>query len=361
MGQHIHIVAALYHNALFGRRPKAGEEGQRHAYYQRTGAGHNKEGKPAVYPLAPVAVYYGRNYRKRRSKPYHGRGIILCKLGYKVFGAGLFVACAFHKLQYSVYRGSFKIAGHAQLYNAVKVYAAACRLLPHFHLAGHALTGKGGGIQHAPALYHLAVQRYSLAYTHDYYVPLLYIVGVHRFLRSVRAQNACGIRAHGQHRGNAAAGFFHRHIVEQLSHLIKQHNRRALREIAHGKGAHGRHRHKQVFIQRPAAHKVLNGAPKHIVARNKISRNIKQQRIIAQPHGFIQYKPQRKKHARCRQPDYLFCFFLHSKSSLPRLRAFIKAFTFIRMWYPHPPWQYASLPPLSRKRQYRPPAPYAPS
>ena len=49
------------------------------------------------------------------------------------------------------------------------------------------------------------------------------------------------------------------------------------------------------------------------------------------------------------------------ETSLPRLRAFIKAFTFIRMWYPHPPWQYAFLPPLSRKHQYRPPAPYAPS
>ena len=143
-------------------------------------------------------------------------------------------------------------------------------------MARDGLAGEGGGVELRGAIDDYAVDGHALAgldhdlvahgdlvwaHLHEFAVPL--DVGV------------IGRDVH--HRGDGFAALAHGVTLEQLAHLVKEHNGGALRHMGlgpgerdHGERADGRDRHEEALIKRLAAADVAPGFEQDVVAGDEV-------------------------------------------------------------------------------------------
>ena len=78
------------------------------------------------------------------------------------------------------------------------------------------------------------------------------------------------VRANIHKLGNGAAGLVHRQALEQLAHLVEEHNPHRLGVLTQHQSAQGGHAHEEVFVKNLAVGNVANGLPQHIPPHYKI-------------------------------------------------------------------------------------------
>ena len=243
LGQRLQIIAALDQNSAFGRTADSPEEAQGHRNHQRAGAGNNQEDKRPVNPLTQrLTQNEGREECKQNGGDYHRRGIPMGELGDKVFAFGLFAAGIFHQVENLCHRRFPKFLRNPTGEHSRQVNAPADDIAPRFHLSGDRFAGQGRGVHRGGSLRHHAVQGYLFPCPDDNGIPYLHLIGINLGQRAV--YHDVGVIGPDIHQpGDGPAGTPHRVALEQLAHLVEQHDGHALLIFAGGKGPHRCQRH----------------------------------------------------------------------------------------------------------------------
>ena len=159
---------------------------------------------------------------------------------------------------------------HAQ--KARHVHAAGDDLGALLHMAGHALAGEGGGVELRDAFHHHAVDGHAFAGLDDDHVAHGDLVGVD--LRELAVALDVGVvRRDVHHVGDGLAALAHGVALEELAHLVEEHDGAALRHLRvvvgeedRGEGAYGGDRHEECLVEGVAAADVARGLDEHVVA-----------------------------------------------------------------------------------------------
>ena len=332
LGQGLQVVAALHQDALAGGPTNAPEEAEGDGDDQGAGAGNHQEDES---PLNPHTE--GAQPQQRRQEPQgqggkdYRRGIVAGKLGDEVLRLGLFGCGVLHQLQNFGHGGVLKGLGDPDAQHPGEIDAAADHVPALPHLTGHGLAGEGGGIQGGAALRHHAVQGDALTGLDQNGVSHGDLLRVH--LHQLALPLHIGIVGADVHKvGDGAAAAVHRHALEELPYLVEEHDRHALPVLAAAEGAHGGHRHEEVFVKDLAVFDVADGPPQHIPAddeiRNEIGHPLRQgegglarlahmaHRHKGDPHGqpdvpAPQGQPQQQGEAQQNPAQHLFLLFGH--------------------------------------------------
>ena len=281
--QGLQIVGALDEDALIAGAAQAGEEAQRDADDHRAGAADDQEGAGPEHPVAPQGAGSGVTLHAHAGQHaeqgwQHGQGqgrvaddggVIAGEFGDEVFGLGLAGGGVLHQIQDLGGGGLVEFRGGADAQVAGHVDAAAEHVAVHPHFPGQALAGEGGGVQSGNALHHHAVQGHLFAGVHHDDAADLHLVRVHPLQLAVDLK--VGIVGPDVHQlGDVAAALAHGVALEQLAHLIKQHDGHAFAVFPQHDGAHGGHGHEEVLVEHLAVFDAQEGLAQDVVAHQQV-------------------------------------------------------------------------------------------
>ena len=276
-GQRLQVVAALHENAQARGAADAAEERQRHADDERARARHHEEDEPALHPFRPALAqqqwrYDGQEHRDA----HHGRGVVAREAGDEILGLGLLLGRVLHELEDAAHGGLAEGLGHAHGDEAGHVDAARDDLVALAHFARHRLAGEGRGVQLGRAGQHHAVERHAFAGFHDDLVAHGHLVGVHLHELPV-ALHVGEVGRDVHHVGDGFTALAYGVALEQLAHLVEQHDGRAFGHVRVAVGeqhqrerADGGHAHEEVLVEHLAVADVLRRAQQHVVAGDEI-------------------------------------------------------------------------------------------
>ena len=252
-GQYFQIVAAFDQNAVPRGPADAAEEGEGHRDDQSAGAGdHQKIERPGDGVGPGDGGKQRGQERQRHGGEHHGGRVIAGEFGNKVFRFGLFAAGVLHQVQNLGDGGFRKGAGHLDRQHAGQIHAAGDHVVPALHLAGQGLAGKGGGVYRGGALQYYAVQRDALACLDDDGAAHRHLLRGH--LDQGPILFYIGIIGPDIHQGSdRLAGLGHRVALEELAHLIEEHDENGLRVFAHTERPHSGQGHEKVLVKDLAA------------------------------------------------------------------------------------------------------------
>ena len=253
----------------------------------------------------------GRDHGQQDGGNDHHRGIVAGELGDEVLGPGFFAAGVFHQVQDLGHGGLLKGFGHTDLQEAGEIDAAGDHVVPRLGLPGEGFTGEGGGVQCGLALQHHAVQGHPLPCLDDDGVPHRHLVRVH--LHQLAAPLYIGIVGPDIHQGgDGLPGLAHGVGLEELAHLIEEHDEHGLGVLADAERTQSGQRHQKVFIKDLTMGDVPRRPPQDVPADDGIG-----DQKGAQPEPALQ----RKEDRRCQQhgagqnaPEGLLLLLAHDNS-----------------------------------------------
>ena len=274
LGQRLQIVAALDQDALAGGSADTAEEAEGDGDDQRAGAGHHQEVQRPQYPGAPgTQPHQGGQHGKGYGAQHHGGGVIPGEFRNKVLRLGLFGSGVFHQVQNFGHGGLAEGAAHLHPQQTAEVDTAADHLVPGRHIPGHGLAGKGGGIQGGGALHHGAVQGHPLSGTDDDDLVHRHLLRVHGDHLAIPLHvGAVGADVHELGDGGAAAA--DGHTLEQLAHLVEEHDGHAFPVFSTAEGADGGQSHEKVFVKYLAVFDVPDCLPQDVPADEGVGQQI---------------------------------------------------------------------------------------
>ena len=237
---------------------------------------------------------------KQRRDADDRRGVVAREAGDEVLGLGLLLGCVLHELEDAAHGGLAEGLGHAHGDEAAHVDAARDDLVALAHLARHRLAGEGRGVQLRGAAHHHAVERHALAGFDDDLVAHGHLVGVDLHEPPV-ALHVGEIGRDVHHVGDRLARFAHGVALEQLAHLVEQHDGRAFGHVRVAVGeqhqrerADGGHAHEEVLVEHLAVADVLRRAQKHVVAGDEVGDE--EERELHPERGCLASEPRGERH-----------------------------------------------------------------
>ena len=248
VGQHLQVVAALHQNARPGGPADAAEEAQRHRDHQGAGAGDDQEDQGLMEPLAPVpAAQQGGEHGQQHGRHHHAGGVVPGEPGDEVLRLGLFAGGVLHQVQDLGHGGLLKGLGDPN----------------------QGLPGEGGGVQGGAPLQDDAVQGHPLSGLDDDGVSHLHLIGVHLDQFPVLLHIGV-VRADVHQGGDGLPGLAHGVALEELAHLVEEHDEDGLGVLAGGKGPHSGNGHQEVLVKDLAVGDVPHRLPEHIPADEQV-------------------------------------------------------------------------------------------
>ena len=279
LGQGLHIVGALDQNALLAGAANTGEEAEGNADHQSAGAADDQEGQGAIDPVSPVSgiahqhISDGGQHRQQQRGDTDQRRVDLGELGDKVLRLGFPGAGFLYQFQNLGYSRLTKLLGGSDLQNTGHIDAAADDLVIHSGLTGQTFTSQCGGVQGGITLNDDAVNGDFFAGLHHDHSADLHFVRIYLFQLSVPL-NIGVVRSNVHESGNVSTALSYGIALEQLTHLIEQHDGDGLVVVAalfidgQCDGADGGHRHQNVFVKHLAVQDALHGLPQNVIADN---------------------------------------------------------------------------------------------
>ena len=265
-GQHLQVVASLHQNTGPGGAADAAEEGEGHRDHQGAGTGHHQEVEGPLDGVQPAHLSeQGREEGQGHGGQHHDGGIPPGKAGNEMLRLGLSAAGVLHQVQNSGDGGLLKGPGDLDLQQAGQVDAAGDHVVAGLDLPGEGLAGESGGIQGGAALQHHAVQGDALSGLDNDGVSHCHLLRVH-LLQTILRLDVGVVGADVHEGGDGSPGPIHRVALEQLAHLIEQHDEDGLRVLSDGQGADGGQGHQEVFIKDLPVGDVAYRPPQHIPA-----------------------------------------------------------------------------------------------
>ncbi|CUP90574.1 Uncharacterised protein [Flavonifractor plautii] len=312
--QDLQVIAALDQDAGLGGPADAAEKAEGHRDDQGAGAGDHQKDEGAVETVGP-----GHQAQQRRQRGQkdggddHHRGVVPGEFGDKVLGLGLLAAGVFHQVQDLGHRGRAELLGHPHPQQARQVDAARDHVVAGLHLPGQGLAGEGGGVHRGAALQHHAVQGDALPGLDDDGVPHRHGLRVH--LLQSPAPLQIGIVGPNVHqRSDGLAGAVHGVALEELAHLIEQHDKDRLGVLPGEESADGGQRHQKILVKDLAVGDVARRPPQHVVADDGV-----REKEGAQADRTLQVQQRGRRQQRGADqdaPEHFFLLFSHKKTSI---------------------------------------------
>ncbi|CUN71746.1 Uncharacterised protein [Flavonifractor plautii] len=292
-GQYLQIVAALYQNTVFRGPADAAEEGQGDGDDQGAGAGDHQEVQSPLDGVHPLdGGKQGGQEGQSHGGQHHGGGVVPGELGDEVFCLGLLAGGVLHQIQNFSHSGLLKGLGDPNPQQAGQVDTAGDHIVAGLGLPGEGLAGEGRSVHIRGALQHHAVQGDALAGLDDDGVTHRHILGV--YLPELTVHLNVGVVGPDIHQGgDGLAGLVYGIALEELAHLVEQHDEYGLGVFAGGQGAHSGQGHQKVFIKDLAVGDVAHGPPQDIPGNDGIGDQKGEQ---PQPSLRGQEKCDRKEH-----------------------------------------------------------------
>ena len=269
-GQGLHGNTVLKENALFTASTHTGEEGQRHAEYQRAGTAHNQKTDGGIQPVIPVTGEKGGDYGSSRRGQNYDRRVNTGKPGDEPVNFRLACSSGLHGLQNSCDHGLTQrlFCSYDQLAQGVDT-AGDDGITGMYH-HGYGFAGNGCSIQLTAALKDHAIQRDPVAGAYQQQ-----ITGLGR----LRGNGFAGCQDHGiwaQISGfqDLPAAALYCFFLEILTQTVEQHNAYGLRVLTNGKSAQSGDAHKEIFVKHLTPQKMLARSDQNLQTQNQISGNI---------------------------------------------------------------------------------------
>ena len=275
--QGLQVVAALHQNAMLGGTADAAEEAEGDGDHQGAGAGHHQEVQRSGDPHAPASLkQQGGDNGQGQGGKNHGGGVVPGEFSDKVFRLGLLFAGILHQVQDLGHGGFPKGPGDPDMEQAGQVDTAADHLVPGGYVPGKGFPGEGGGIQRAVSLGDYAIQGDPLAGLDDDGVSHRHLIRVH--LDQLAVPFHIGIVRTDVHQGgDGLPAAPHSHALEELAHLIEEHDGHGLGVLPAAESADGGDGHEKVFVKDLAVADVLHRPPQYIPADNSIGDEVEQE------------------------------------------------------------------------------------
>ena len=309
LGEGLEVVRPLHKNATLRGAADAAEKRQRHGDDERAGAAHDKECEPAQDPVRPSArAEKRRDDGEDQRYDDDDRRVVAGEARDEVLGARLLLRGVFDKLEDAADCRFAEGFCRADGEHAGQVHTAGEYLGALFDDARDGFAGECRGVELGRAFHNNAIDGNALARLHDDLVADFHLVRVdlNKFaiLHNVRV---VGRDVH--HVGDGLAAFADGVALEELSHLVEQHNRGAFchvrprfREEHHGERADGRDGHEEVLVEDLAVADVLDGFDDDVVAGDEVGNEEERElevdgvRLAAEPRV-------KRKELRCREDD----------------------------------------------------------
>ena len=283
-GQCLQIVATLDQNAAAAGAADTAEKAQRHGDYQGAGAGDHQEDQGPVEPITPQRTrqkaWQGGDWdqgqsccgqqEQRRRGNYHTGGVVPGKAGDEGLAGGLFLAGVFHQVQNFGHGRFLTGPGHPDPQHAGQVHAAADDGIACLHIPGGGFAGQSGGIQRGAAGEHHAVQGYPLAGLHHHHGIHGHILRVHLLGTPILPLQVGNIRPDVHEGGNGLPGTAYGVVLEQLAHLVKEHDKHRFGVLRGEEGAYRGQGHEKILVEDLSVGDVADGLPQHIPADDGI-------------------------------------------------------------------------------------------
>ena len=218
----------------------------------------------------------GGQQEQRQRRQGNAGGVVPGKAGDEILTGGLFLPGVLHQVQNFGHSGLLAGTGDLHPQEARLIYAAADDGIAGGHIPGSGLTGEGGGIKRGYPLQHHAVQRHPLAGLYHHHGAHFHILRVHFFQLSVRPLQIGGIRADVHQGGDGLAGLAHGIVLEQLPHLVEEHNEHRLSVLPGAKGPHSGQGHEKVLVKDLSVCNIADGFIEHIPADDGIGNKVHQ-------------------------------------------------------------------------------------
>ena len=276
LGQGLKVVRALDQYADFRGAADAAEEGERHADDQRAGAGDNEEGEAAQDPVGPSTGHDASAEREQHGRTRDGRRVHAGEARDEVLGPRLLLAGVFDQLEDTAHRRLAKRLDCAHVHDAGQVDASGDDLVAALHMARDRFAGERRGVELRGAIDDDAVDGHALAGLDHDGAADLDVIGIDLLKVTVCSLDVGVVGRDVHHGRDGLAALAHGVGLEELAHLVEEHDRGALghvrlgvREEDHRKGTERRHHHEEALVKGLAAADVVEGLGQHIVSGDK--------------------------------------------------------------------------------------------
>ena len=220
-------------------------------------------------PYAPLPRDEGGNHRQQDGADDHGGGIVAGELGDKVLRLGLFGRGVLHQVENFGYGGLTKLLGDPNFQQAGEIDAAGQQFPAGGHIPGSGLAGEGGGVQGGGALQHHTVQGNLLAGADHDDLSHRDLVRVYLYDLTIPL-HVGAVRTDIHELGDRPPGPAHGIALEQLSHLVKQHDADGLGIFPQHQRADGGDTHEKVLVKNLPMGDIAYRFPQNIPADDKI-------------------------------------------------------------------------------------------
>ena len=270
--QRFHSHAALEENAILGACANAGEECQRYAQHQCARTADNEEGQRSVNPFIPVTGNQGRDNSSQHCGSNNKRSIDSCKAGNEAVNSRLAGSSVFHAVQNTRYHRLLEYLLDTDFQHTRGVHAAGNNLIAIFAFHRYRLTGYRGGINKAFAINNNAVQRNTVAYTHQQDIAYMCISSRNN-LHLFAHQQVDNLRTQVDSIHNLTAALFYGTLLKIFAHAIEEHNANSLFPCLDSKGTQRSNSHQEVFIEHITLSDILQGSQHNTSTQQDVSKN----------------------------------------------------------------------------------------
>ena len=257
---------------------------------------------------------------QRRGGDHHAGGVIPGKPGDEILTGGFLFAGVLHQVQNLGDGGFLAGLGHPHPQHAGLIHAAADDVVPYCYVPGDGLAGEGGGVQSGGALDYLAVQGYPLAGLYHDNRANGNVLRVYLLNFAVLPFQVGGVGTNVHQGGDGLPGLTHGIVLEQLAHLVEQHDEHGFGVFRCGEGTHGGQGHQEVFVEHLAVFDVADGLVQHIPADDGVGRQVAQggQQALLRQHaqGAQHFDHHQQRRRNYDAPNHFFLFFAHGSSLL---------------------------------------------
>ena len=219
-----------------------------------------------------------RNNSKRQSGKHDNRGINPSKSGNKVLCLGLLLRSLFDKLENLRYRGIFKALCGFYTKKAFSVNTTGNNCISRENGARYGLPCKSCRIHHTFSTPYDPVHSNLFSRFNEKNVSDFHFIRIYGFYAAVFPFYIGIFRNNVHQLLNRSTTLPHGIALEELSDLIKNHNRNSFRKLSCKKSTYRGNGHKQSVIKRAAVFDSEKTFPYHIISTDKIRNKVKRQK-----------------------------------------------------------------------------------
>ena len=262
-------IRTLDQNAAFGKTADPGKERQRNRDHKRTGARDDQECTGPVQTGFRISGQKAYDNRHRNGKEHHRRGIDTRESRDEVFRFGLAAVLVFHKIENLRYRALAEFLRNPHFDESGFIDGAADDLIAFIHISEFGFAGKTCRIQRRRTADHNAVEGNLLART-----DADGVAGAHFFRVYLHivfpALHPGNIGTDIHQLADRLPAVFHRHILEEFTDLIEQHDAGRFPEITQIHRRQGGNAHQEILIEHLSSADAADRLENHVIAENHI-------------------------------------------------------------------------------------------